>query len=55
MPSSEGPVVFESGTNAIAERDQVPGGFGMMVSSECLQIVGHKAKIITHPLIIQPI
>ncbi len=50
MPSSVGPVAFESGTHVIAERDQVPGGIAMMVSSECLKIVGHKAKIIHSPI-----
>lgn len=40
MSSSVGPAAFESGTNVIAERDQVPGGIDMMVLSECLQIVG---------------
>ena len=51
MSSSVGPVAFESGTNAFAERDQVPGGIDIMVS-ERLQIVGHKAKIIHSPNLI---
>jgi hypothetical protein len=50
MPSSVGPVAFECGTNVIVERDRVPGGIDMMVSSECLQIVGHTAKLIHSPI-----
>ena len=42
------PLAFESGTNAVTERDQVPGGINM-VSSECLQIVGHKVTITNSP------
>ena len=49
MPSSAGPFAFENGTNVIAERHQVPGGIDMMVSSECLQIVLHKAFSLFNP------